>query len=56
MDFTKTIAIFIASELAPSMVDTLMLVSPGLQTSMVASPVAADNVAGPLASRLRSAN
>src|SRR5712691_11262778 len=34
MDFTKTVAIFISSELAPSMVDTLMIISPGLQTGI----------------------
>jgi hypothetical protein len=34
MDFTKAVAIFIASELAPSMVHTLMLVSPDMQASL----------------------
>ena len=34
MDFTKAVAIFIASELSSSMIDTLMLVSPGLQASI----------------------
>src|SRR6266571_6152225 len=31
MDFTKAVAIFIAGVLAPSMVDTLMVISPGPQ-------------------------
>ena len=31
MDFTKAVTIFISSELATSMVDTLMLVAPGMQ-------------------------
>src|SRR5262245_65863703 len=34
MDFTQAIAIFISSELASSVVHTLMTVSPGLQTSI----------------------
>src|SRR4030095_15659296 len=34
MDFTQAIAIFISSELASSVVYTLMTVSPGLQTSI----------------------
>src|SRR5712692_6510409 len=34
MDFTKAVAIFISSELAPSMVDTLMLVSPDMQAGI----------------------
>ena len=34
MHFTKAVAIFISSELASSMVDTLMAVSPGLQTGI----------------------
>src|SRR4029450_1183654 len=34
MDFAKAVAIFIASELAPSMVDTLMVISAGLQTGI----------------------
>src|SRR5262249_15332917 len=34
MDFTKTVAIFISSELASSVVDTLMVVAPGLQTGI----------------------
>ena len=34
MDFTKAVAIFISGILAPSMVDTLMVVSPGLQTGI----------------------
>ena len=34
MDFTKAVTIFISSELATSMVDTLMLVAPRLQTSI----------------------
>ena len=34
MDFTQAVAIFISGILAPSVVDTLMLVSPGLQTGI----------------------
>src|SRR5215510_8386651 len=34
MDFTQAIAIFISSELASSVVHTLMTVAPGLQTSI----------------------
>src|SRR5215831_19359550 len=34
MDFTHAVAIVIASELAPSMVDTLMIISPDLQTGI----------------------
>ena len=34
MHFTQAVAIFISSEFAPSMVDTLMLVAPRLQTSI----------------------
>ena len=34
MDFTKTVAIFVASEFASSVVDTLMAVAPGLQTGI----------------------
>jgi len=34
MHFTKAIAIFIASELTPTMVDMLMIVSPGLHTGI----------------------
>src|SRR5262249_34770012 len=34
MDFTKAVAIFIAGELTPSMVDMLMTVAPGLQTGI----------------------
>jgi hypothetical protein len=34
MDFTKTVAIFVASEFASSVVDTLMVVAPGLQTGI----------------------
>ena len=34
MDCTQAVAIFISSELAPSMVDTLMLVSPDMQVSI----------------------
>ena len=34
MHFTKAITIFISSELTPPMVDTLMTVSPGLQTGI----------------------
>src|SRR6516162_9198613 len=34
MHFAKAITIFIASKLAPSMVDTLMLIPPGLQTGI----------------------
>ena len=34
MDFTEAIAIFIASELAPSMVDALMVISPGRQAGI----------------------
>src|SRR5216683_282003 len=34
MHFTKTVAIFISGEFASSMIDTLMIVSPGLQTSI----------------------
>src|SRR5262245_12311830 len=34
MDFTKTIAIFVSSEFASSVVDTLMAVAPGLQTGI----------------------
>src|SRR2546428_12882374 len=34
MDFTQAVAIFISSELTPSMVDTLMLVSPAMQASI----------------------
>src|SRR5712692_2366184 len=34
MDFTKAVAIFISSELAPAMVDTLMLVSPDMQAGI----------------------
>src|SRR5712692_6612440 len=34
LDFTKAVAIFISSELAPSMVDTLMLVSPDMQAGI----------------------
>jgi hypothetical protein len=34
MDFTKAVAIVIASELAPSMVDTLMIIAPGRQTGI----------------------
>src|SRR5262245_41337325 len=34
MDFTKTVAIVIASEFASSVVDTLMAVAPGLQTGI----------------------
>src|SRR6266852_7553001 len=32
MDFTKAVPIFISGVLSPSMVDTLMVVSPGTQT------------------------
>src|ERR1700757_4142525 len=34
MHFTKPVAIFISSELAPSMVHTLMVVAPSLQTGI----------------------
>src|SRR5215510_1570394 len=34
MDFAEAITIVIARELAPSMVDTLMIIAPGLQTSI----------------------
>ena len=34
MHFTQAVAIVISSELAPSMVDTLMIVSPRLQTGI----------------------
>jgi hypothetical protein len=34
MDFTNAIAIFIARELASSVVDLLMVVAPGLQTGL----------------------
>src|SRR5215510_16439540 len=34
MHFTNAIAIFISSELTPSMVDMLMIVPPGLQTGI----------------------
>jgi hypothetical protein len=34
MNFTKAVAIVIARELAPSMVDTLMSIAPGLQTGI----------------------
>src|ERR671931_999506 len=34
MDFTQAVAIFIACELTPSMVDMLMTVAPGLQTGI----------------------
>jgi hypothetical protein len=34
MDFTKTIAIFVSSAFASSVVDTLMAVAPGLQTGI----------------------
>src|SRR6266702_2968400 len=34
MDFTKTVAIFVSSEFASSVVDTLMAVAPGLQTGI----------------------
>src|SRR5262244_4053607 len=34
MDFTKTVAIVIAGKLASSVVDTLMAVTPGLQTGI----------------------
>ena len=34
MDFTKAIAIVIAGELAPAMVDTPMVVSPAMQASI----------------------
>jgi hypothetical protein len=34
MDFTRTVAIVIASELALSMIDILMLISPALQTGI----------------------
>src|SRR5919108_6049702 len=34
MDFTHAIAIFISCELTPTMVDMLMIVSPGLQTGI----------------------
>src|SRR2546428_12786685 len=34
MHFTKAVAIFIAGKLTPSMVDMLMTVAPGLQTSI----------------------
>src|SRR5215510_8385069 len=34
MDFTKAVAIFIASELSSSMIDTLMVVSPGPQAGI----------------------
>src|SRR5262249_26767199 len=34
MDFTKAVAIVIARELASSVVDTLMVVAPGLQTGI----------------------
>jgi len=33
MDFTHAVAIVISSELAPPMIDTLMLVSPDMQAS-----------------------
>jgi len=34
MDFTKAVSIFIASELSSSMIDTLMVVSPGPQAGI----------------------
>src|SRR5262249_2792852 len=34
MHFTKTVAIFVSSEFASSVVDTLMVVAPGLQTGI----------------------
>src|SRR4029450_3352401 len=34
MDFTKTVAIFVSSEFASSVVDTLMAVAPGLQSTV----------------------
>ena len=34
MHFTKAVAIFIAGKLAPSMVDALMTVAPGLQAGI----------------------
>jgi hypothetical protein len=34
MDFTKTVAIFVSSEFTSSVVDTLMVVAPGLQTGI----------------------
>src|SRR5215510_13879241 len=39
MDFTHAVAIVISSELAPPMIDTLMLVSPDMQASINAAPV-----------------
>ena len=34
MHFTKAVAIFISGKLAPSMVDTLMTIAPGLQAGI----------------------
>ena len=34
MDFTKAVSIFIASELSSSMIDTLMVISPGPQAGI----------------------
>src|SRR5215510_6951334 len=34
MDFTKTVAIVVSSEFASSVIDTFMIVAPGLQTSI----------------------
>src|SRR4029453_8280754 len=46
MHFTNTVAIVISSELASSMVDTLMLVSPRLQTGINAVFVRIHTCAG----------
>jgi hypothetical protein len=43
MDFTKTVAIFVSSKFASSVVDTLMVVAPGLQTGINAIPLLLDS-------------